>query len=226
MLPGIFGRTRSFDTPVFAHWHKLVEGFEISPLEFYVAVEAAVRKREITEMRSSRIEYHEFGVVSALRIYQRIERRKLAFDICAAPFGTAFFFSWWLTEPRKSYKALGCLATFLLFGLAYLILEAFDLKGCFFALLFLVGALAILVWSVREGWFLSKDIILDIPYLGALYEYLFDPETYYKEDTRIMYREIIHASVLEVVDEVLTKQGLRALAPEETRMTTRPLVQR
>ena len=43
---------------------------------------------------------------------------------------------------------------------------------------------------------------------------LFDPETFYKEDTRTMYREMVHAAVLEVVDGTLEGKGLRALAPE------------
>lgn len=218
------GRTRTFATPVFAHWHALVENFQTSPLEFYEAVESAVRKREIPELRFSRVEYHESGILSALRIYQRVERKKLAFDVCAAPFGTGFFFSWWLSEPKKSYKALGCLAFVLFLSLAYIILDKYDTKGCFFALLFGLVAIAVLVVGVREGWFLSEDIILDTPYLGAIYEYFFDPETYYKEDTRTMYREMVHAAVLEVIDETLQAKGLRALAPEDRKPTVRSLV--
>lgn len=215
---------RSFDTPVFAHWHTLVENFQTSPLEFYEVVESAVRKREIPDLRLSRVEYRESGVVSALRIYQRIERKKLAFDVCAAPFGTGFFFSWWLTEPKKSYKALGCLAVMLLLAFGYLVLDKFGMKGCVFSLLFGLAGMAILVWSAREGWFLSEDVIHDLPYLGPLYEYFFDPETYYKEDTRTMYRELVHAAVLEAVDETLETKGLRALAPEDRKPTVRSLV--
>jgi hypothetical protein len=215
---------RSLETPVFAHWHKLVPDFSASPQEFYTALEAAVRKREVPDLKTSRIEYHESGVFSALRIYFRIQRKKLAFDICAAPFGTDFFFSWWLTEPKKSYKAWGCLSLALLFGLAALVVTKFDTKGCVFTVLLGLAAMAILVMGTRGGWFLSEDIILAIPYLGPLYEYLFDPETYYKEDTRIMYREIIHGAVLEVVDEVLETKGLRALAPEDRKPTVRSLV--
>lgn len=215
---------RSLQTPVFAHWHKLVPEFTASPQEFYTALETAVRKREVPDLKTSRIEYHESGVISALRIYLRIQRNKLAFDVCAAPFGTDFFFSWWLTEPKKSYKAWGCLSLFLLFGLAALVITTFDTKGCVFALLLGLAAIAILVMGTRGGWFLSKDIILAIPYLGALYEYFFDPETYYKEDTRTMYREIVHGAMLEVVDEVLETKGLRALAPEDRKPTVRSLV--
>src|SRR5437763_7712837 len=135
MLSFLSGRTRSFATPVFANWHTLVEDFQTSPLEFYEAVEAAVRKREIPDLRFSRVEYHESGVLSALRIYQRIERKKLAFDVCAAPFGTGFFFSWWLSEPKKSYKALGCLALLIFLALAYIGLVIFVTSGCLFSLL-------------------------------------------------------------------------------------------
>ncbi len=30
------------------------------------------------------------------RIYQRIGRKKLVFDVCGAPFGKGFFVSWWM----------------------------------------------------------------------------------------------------------------------------------
>ena len=225
MLSFLTGRTRSFSTPVFGHWHTLVENFHASPIEFYEAVEAAVRKREIPDLRFSRVEYHESGVLSALRIYQRIERKKLAFDVCAAPFGTGFFFSWWLSEPKKSYKAQGCLAFMLLFVLGYLILDKYGATGCFFAFFLGLLAMAVLVMGVREGWFLSEDLILDTPYLGAVYEYFFDPETFYKEDTRTMYRELVHTAVLEVVDGTLQVKGLRALAPEYRKPAIRRLAE-
>jgi hypothetical protein len=215
---------RSLETPVFAHWHKLVPEFSTSPQEFYTALDAALRKRGVPQTVTSRIEYLESGLFSGLRIYFRIQRKRLAFDVCAAPFGTAFFFSWWLTEPKKSYRAWGCLSTLVLLYLCSFVLGNFGLKGCFFALMFALGAIAILIWSVREDWFLSEDIIRDLPYLGPLYEYLFDPETYFKEDTRIMYREIVHGAVLEVIDETLGAKGLRALAPEDRTPTVRSLL--
>jgi len=215
---------RSLETPVFAHWHKVVPDFSTSPLEFYTALEAALAKREIPELTTSRIEYRESGVVSALRVYLRVRRKKLAFDVCAAPFGTGFFFSSWLTEPKKSYKAWGCLSVLVLLALAGMILDKSGYLGCGVAFLLLLLALTILVLGVWQGWFLSEDILLDLPYLGPLYQYFFDPDTYYKEDTRIVYQEVVHAAVLEVVNETLTARGLRALAPEEAKATTRSLI--
>jgi hypothetical protein len=215
---------RSLETPIYAHWHKLVPDFSVSPQDFYAALQAALAKREIPDLHTSRIECYESGILSPVRTYLRIQRKKLVFDICAAPFGTAFFFSWWLTEPKKSYKAQGCLLMILFFMCAFVVLKEFDFAGCGIALILLILASWIAVLGVREGWFLSEDIILDLPYFGPLYEYLFNPETYYKEDTRIVYREIVHGAVLEVVDETLHARGLRALAPEDRTPTVRSLV--
>jgi hypothetical protein len=215
---------RSFETPVFAHWHKLVENFETSPLEFYEAVEAAVRKKEIPELRCSRVEYRESGILSAVRIYHRVQRKKLAFDVCAAPFGNGFFFSSWLTEPKKSYKAWGCLGVLVFFALAYVVLKDMELKNLVVAVPFVLVAFTVLVISARGGWFLAEEIILNIPYLGNMYEHFFDPETYFKEDTRIMFQEMAHGAVLEAVDAVLQTKGLRALAPEDRKPAVRSLV--
>jgi hypothetical protein len=215
---------RSLETPVFAHWHKLVENFETSPLEFYEAVEAAVRKKEIPELRCSRVEYRESGILSAIRIYHRIHRKRLAFDVCAAPFGNGFFFSSWLTEPKKSYRAVGCLLIFLCLELAYLLVRYMEWHGLFIAAVLVFGALAILVISARGGWLASEDLILGIPYLGPLYEHFFDPDTYFKEDTRNMFQEMAHGAVLEAVDAVLQTKGLRALAPEDRKPAVRSLV--
>jgi hypothetical protein len=215
---------RSLETPVFAHWHTLVENFETSPLEFYEAVEAAVRRREIPELRCSRVEYRESGIFSAIRIYHRIERKRLAFDVCAAPFGNGFFFSSWLTEPKKSHKAVGCLLILVCLAFAYLLVRDMGWHGLFIAALLAFGAFAILVISSRGGWLVSEDLILGIPYLGPLYERFFDPDTYFKEDTRIMFQEMAHGAVLEAVDAVLQTKGLRALAPESRKPAVRSLV--
>jgi hypothetical protein len=215
---------RSFKTPVHSHWHTLVENFSTSSLDFYNLVEAGVRKREIPNLLISRVEYYESGVLSATRIYRRIQRKKLVYDICAAPFGNGFFFSAWVTEPKKSYKAWGLLAVLLLLAVVYSLLDRYGMRGCFLAFALSLLALLLAIWATRKGWFLSEDVILATPYLGYLYEYLFDPETYYKEDTRIMFQEMVHAAVLEAVDEVLQAKGLRALAPESRKLTVRPLV--
>lgn len=97
------------ESSIISHWDHLVEGLQYSPQEFYAALERAIASRQIPDAKVSRIEIREGGILSAKRMYLRVWRKKLVFDVCGAPFGNAFFFSWWLTELPS-----GCLVILLL----------------------------------------------------------------------------------------------------------------
>jgi hypothetical protein len=85
-----------------AHWHHLIEGLQTSALDFYTALDSALDRRAIPDAARSRIDYREAGFLSAKREYLRITRGARAADVCAAPFGSGFFVSWWLGEARPS----------------------------------------------------------------------------------------------------------------------------
>jgi len=91
---------------VLSHWHKLFEGFQESPQRIYSLLEEAIDKREIPDVKISRISYPEAGALSARREYLRVQRMDHIFDICAAPFGTGFFVSWWLGTPRRLLRLI------------------------------------------------------------------------------------------------------------------------
>ena len=91
---------------VFSHWFHLLEGLQESPKSFYESLEGAVKKRELPDVKISRIHYREGGVFSAKREYFRANRKAYIFDICAAPFGRGFFVSWWLGEVPGFFRAL------------------------------------------------------------------------------------------------------------------------
>lgn len=74
----------------------MIEGLQASPLEFFGAVEAAVHKRKISQVKLSRVDWKEGGILSAKREYLQVRRKRHLFDICGAPFGNGFFVSWWL----------------------------------------------------------------------------------------------------------------------------------
>src|SRR5215216_5997659 len=78
---------------VLSHWHQLYENFSTSSRDFYTAVEEAIKKREVPDLVFSRVTWKESGILSAKREYLRVARGRLHWDICAAPFGTGFFFS-------------------------------------------------------------------------------------------------------------------------------------
>lgn len=91
---------------VFSHWYHLLEGVKASPLDFYSAVDKAIAQRVVPDSKSSRIDWKEGGILSAKREYLRIRRKEYIFDICGAPFGDAFFVSWWLGEVPSGLLAL------------------------------------------------------------------------------------------------------------------------
>lgn len=149
----------------------------------------------------------------------------LAFDICAAPFGTGFFFSWWQTEVPPS-NIFGCLVVLVALGAAGWLLRAMEVaraaagaslslfQQAGIAFLVYLGALTLIGLAIRSGFIFSEDAILDLPLVGPLYNFIFRPATYYKLDTIDMYQRAVHAAVLEVVDGLMSAKGLRALSPE------------
>lgn len=199
-------------------------------MEFYAAVEQALQPRQIPDLLTSRVDWKEGGLLSARREYLRVKRGKLAFDICAAPFGTGFFFSWWLAELPPAH---GLLYALVIFFLGFILLGMFVHTFGFFAGLFLaVFAFPLLVWflgyAVREGHLGpgAEDALLAIPFFGPLYERIFKPVTYYKMDTTLMFQSLVHAAVLEVVDQVISAKGVRALTEFERKPIMREFYQR
>ena len=160
-------------TRIISHWYKLIEGMQESPQNVYSQLDQAITKRELPKVKLSRVKHRESGLFSPKRVYFRVRRKELIFDICAAPYAKGFFISWWLGE---------CPA---------------------------------IIW-----------ILLYIPILGPLVMWLFRRETYWRIDTALMFQESIRAAVLEVLDELIKSQGLRALTEDERKPIMRELFKR
>lgn len=210
-------------------WHQLFEQYNTSSVDFYAAVEKAVAARQVPEAHWTRVEHKEAGLASANRLYLRMQRGKFAFDICAAPFGTGFFISWWLTEPPLPFGFLYTLgflvAVMVLFNIAY----AFGFgigattsgygTGMIDGLgLSVIGVPAVLWFlgnALRRGMIQGESTVLAMPLVGWVYERVFAPVTYYSLDTAIMFQESIRHSVLDVIDSMTTAKGLRALTEDE-----------
>src|SRR5258708_17926530 len=110
------------------HWHTLIEGFATSSLDFYELVKAGIALRQIPDLKMSSVEWKESGLGSGKRIYLRISREGLNFDICAAPFGTGYFFSWWLAAIPRILLDLAVLGGIAFLGLIFL--GVFFREGC------------------------------------------------------------------------------------------------
>src|SRR6202011_261918 len=152
------------------HWHTLFEGFATSSLDFYELVKSGIARREIPDLAISQVEWKESGLGSGKRTYLRVSREGLNFDICAAPFGTGYFFSWWLARiPR-------------------ILLDFAFLFGCFFAQWIISILLLALCFYVRYGDSGIEPTVVSMPITGWLYGFIFRPNTYFNEDTAIMFR--------------------------------------
>lgn len=204
------------DGLVISHWHKPFDKFQASTQDVYRAVEAAVARRQLPDTKASRVVYNESGVLSTGREYLRFERKGQRMDLCAAPFGTGYFFSSWLTEPAPSGLLYLMLFLAISLGLLWLI---------FYSLGFAMGLLASIAiypllfyglgTAVRDGTIPAEPIVLAMPIIGKLYEVLLQPVTYYRMDTALMFQSTIHSAFLEVIDGLTTAQGIRALSELE-----------
>ncbi len=230
--------------PFFSHWHKGYDGFQTSALEFYSSVEVGLERRQIPGLSMSHVVFHEGGALSARREYLRVRRQRLNFDLCAAPFGTGFFFSWWCGVRRASRWLL--LVVLAQIGLAIYLTpmiahaqspggyqrgRAFQSwSGSLTQILIGIGVFIVLGILTR---FLSRlwdgepdDTVVVIPVIGPLYERLFKPNTYFRTDTITMFQDMVRTAVNEAIDGVTTAKGLRALSEDEKKPIMRDFLRR
>jgi hypothetical protein len=215
------------------HWHSLIEGFATSSEDFYKLVREGIDRRKIPNLKIKPVTWKQGGPGTGKRVYLRVSRESLNFDICAAPFGTGYFFSWWLAKiPRVLLDIL--FICFLLFLGYFFIHRAGSGEGhegqnalqviwagCSTLIvgplvLFLLGLL------VRHGETGLEPTVLSMPITGFFYGLIFRPQTYFNEDTAIMFRESVHHAVLEAIDQVTTAQGVRGLSEDARKITFQP----
>ena len=220
---------------VLAHWSTLIENFHThtSPLQFYSLVEAAIAKRKVPDTKSERIDHSEGGILTARREYLRVVRGKHVFDICGAPYGEGFFVSSWLTETPPRFGWL------YLFGLVALIagMSAGGALVLFFAVGSVIDFSTAIVLSILAApvlglvvpiaTFLIVGLVASrtdlgigeavsvIPFVGEMYQQIFQPTTYYKMDTALMFQKSIHNAVMEALDELTKVEGIRAIADSD-----------
>jgi hypothetical protein len=213
------------------HWHSLIEGFATSSLDFYELVKAGIAKREIPDLKISQVEWKQGGLGSGKRTYLRVSREGLNFDICAAPFGTGYFFSWWLARISRVLLDFSFIFVYLVVGfMLYRAMSGTNQEGqptsscagVFLTPLIFFGMLLGLGFLVRYGDMGAEPTVLSMPITGFFYGLVFRPQTYFNEDTAIMFRESVHHAVLEAIDQVTNAQGVRGLSEDARKITFQP----
>ena len=219
---GALGRSniaKARPTEVISHWSKLVEDYSTSTKEFYDLVEETLERRQIPKLETLRTERHEGGVLSAKREYLRLMRERYVFDICAAPFGTGFFFSWRFAQLPLLVTPFGLitLVVFLMIPLAVLIVATNFFAGLFFWILALgLGGLILRnVGDLPEFERMDK-FISGIPGWGDIYQRFFRPVTYFRTDTGMMFKSAVHNAIMEAFDAVTESKGIILTEAERT----------
>jgi hypothetical protein len=96
---------RIIPTSVLSHWNHHESGLQQSAAEFYGEVERRLGAEGISDIKMERVKLSEGGLLSANREYLQVRRGDHVFHVCAAPFGSGFFVSWWLGETESGFWA-------------------------------------------------------------------------------------------------------------------------
>lgn len=203
---------------VLHHWIASAENFNYSPKTFYEELEKILTERKIPDLTMERIEYAEGGLLSAKRTYLRLQRERLVFDVCAAPFGTGYFFSCRSVQLPVKVKLSHLLVLFIVLNVVWAGLA--KVTGPFLGsglLVLLLLAFLITLYNAAAGNAMSVDAVLTrIPVLGTVYEAWFKRDTYFREDTRLMYLDLVPKLVAGLSETVTSANGVRLVRQYQT----------
>lgn len=196
---------------VLNHWMDIAEGFSLSSQEFYNSLEQLIAEHRIPDMKCFRVEFNEGLPGTDKRIYLRVQRKLLAFDICAAPYGADFFFSCRTVAvpfPIQPWHLL--VAAFVLMFMNDIFRP---LMGDSFALIamvtFLVAVAQTFYYAKEDNAAKVHEFLMKIPVIGQIYYNWFYVESYYRQDTRMMYMDLIPNLVRRLVGEATAAQGVK-----------------
>lgn len=198
---------------VYSYWGSFTPDIHFSSQDFYRILEETIRLKQWPGVSLLRVEYAEAGLFSHKREYLRIIRQRQIFDVCAATFGTDYFFS--LREAHFTPAIDTRTILSVLFGLAILLLFCIKLLGLIFGLFAVLVLLIVGVWFLfnilKMGLTKVDQILVTLPVLGPAYEKWFRSDTYFQQDTRLVFLSAVTAIVKRQVEETTSAKGLRFL---------------
>lgn len=91
---------------VLSHWSHPFDRLRFSSQTFYDTVTKSIQIRNVPDVNFSMVAHVEkiqTIVFDPRREYLSVRRNEYEFKICAAPFGTGFFVSWWFLQRERGY---------------------------------------------------------------------------------------------------------------------------
>lgn len=195
---------------VIEHWYSLVSGQQFSAREFYDHIERGIEAQKVPALEISHVDLSEGGVLSEKREYLRMKRERIVFDVCAAPVGVNFFFSYrqYVLPAVVRWWEIALIAA----AVGYLLEASSRYIGPLLGPSVLVAALCVFGWMMRNAIGLGlRDFdatLLKTPVIGSVYERFFRRDTYYRQDVRIAYGSIVSGIVKEEVARITAAKGV------------------
>ncbi|MDA1278246.1 MAG: hypothetical protein O2960_29980 [Verrucomicrobia bacterium] len=206
------------NTPI-SYWCTLFDDCVYSPGDFYASVQKNIERRHVPDLLVDFVLMHEGMVFSKRRLYHQLRRERIVAEICAAPFGSGFFISSRLFDRRR--RAFFWDYLFACSILAAVTIPVLYEYGTIVSIVVL-GTVFTGLWSLMRlatevsfAWLDEK--ICNVPWFGPIYETIFHPNTYFRQDQQSMYREAVNRSVQEAVAELTSEKGLKPLTDAEFR---------
>jgi len=198
---------------VLSHWYSVVDNFQCSSDEFYAEVEKELAARRVPGLAMSRIDFAEGGLLSDKRVYLRMLRERFVFDVCAAPFGRAYFFSLRSAEIPAKIAPWQLVVTAIILSLLFYFPGRW--LGPFLGSFVVLVVLAVGAWVMRNAIGLGLQdldaMAIKSPLFGPIYERFLRKDTYYRHDTQTLYQHIVSEVVKKKVEEVTAAKGVKLI---------------
>ncbi len=179
---------------VINRWSHLFPDFALSANDFYAALQKELQSQQMPKTEISRVTHKEGGVFSSSREYLRIKHNDLVFDVCAAPFGTNFFISWWLYETeylRIKHNDL-----------------VFDVCAAPFGTNFFIS------WWLYETAGVMRTLMKNTT-VGNVLAARAAKKTFFEVDAEQMFRTCVHDCMMSAVAAVTESTSVRQLTDAE-----------
>jgi hypothetical protein len=199
-----------------SHWYSLIPGFSMPVKDFYDDIEKELKEREVPGLEMRRVDFSEGGLLSADRTYLRMQRENLVFDVCAAPFGKSFFFSCRFAEIPivvTIWHLLGLV--FFATIVFWVFTRLFSWWGPFVFVAACVASIYVLRNAISFGLRDLDATLINSPLFAPIYLRFLRRETYYRQDTRLMYCDTVNEIAKEAVQAVTGAKGIEIIRLNE-----------
>ena len=209
----MFGIWKHRKPLVHDHQATYLENFSIAPGDLYKAIESEIAEKQLPDIEVSRVFFREGGLLSANREYLRVRRERFAYLVCAAPWGTSFFFSTRFTEIPCSLRWWEVIVALMFVAGAFI--AYWQLLGLYWGIaIFALNLIAFVTLCrnlVTMGWNRLDDLLLRLPVFGVIYEAFLRPVTFFRDDTRGLFQNLVQSIVHRQIAAFTASSGLSLL---------------